>query len=116
MFADSLMTGLILLVVVFAVLVLLSVIIWLFGQKGETKPKAPLQSKPAPKKPVAVSAAPAPAVYAEDEDEIAAVIAAAVAMMAPAGMVYRVKKILPAGQKGRSEWASAAIRQNTMPF
>ena len=116
MFSDSLMTGWILLVVVFAVLVILSLIIWLFGKKGETKPKAAPVKKVASPKPVAVAAAPAPSFIAEDEDEIAAVIAAAVAMMAPAGMVYRVKKILPAGQKGRSEWASAAIRQNTMPF
>lgn len=112
MFGDSLMTGLILLVVVFAVLILMSAIIWLFGRKRST-PKtedAVAASQPAP-----VAVAPV-SMYAEDEDEIAAVIAAAVAMMAPAGMVYRVHKITPAGYKGRSEWAAAAIRQNTMPF
>ena len=116
---DSLMTGLILLVVVFAALLALSLVIRLFGNVGATE-KQPKEPKPVPAPKVVKKAVPAPApaasVVAEDEDEIAAVIAAAVAMMAPAGMTYRVRRITPVSARARSEWATAAVRQNTMPF
>lgn len=105
----------IVMVVVFASLVILSLVISLFSkfgkQEGGNKPAvspAPVQK--------AVAAPKAVPVAVEDEDEIAAVIAAAVAMMAPAGVTYRVRRITPAGGCSRSEWAAAAVRQNTMPF
>ncbi len=113
--SSSLMTGLILVVVVFSTLLVLSLVIGVFGKMG-ARDEAPAAKKP----PVAVkpTAKPvvAPAVASEDEDEIAAVIAAAVAMMAPAGMAYRVRRITQVGASKRSEWAAAAVRQNTMPF
>ncbi len=117
---DSLMTGLTLLVVVFAALVALSLVIQLFGKVG-TSEKQPVKqaATPAPTvKKAAVVSAPTPvaSVAAEDEDEVAAVIAAAVAMMAPAGVTYRVRRITPVGSRARSEWATAAVQQNTMPF
>ncbi len=116
---SSIMTALILIVVVFATLVMLSLVIGLFGNlgaQGKTKPAAkPMPAKPVPA-PAPTVAPAAPAVIGEDEDEIAAVIAAAVAMMAPAGVTYRVRRITPASGHGRSEWAAAAVRQNTMPF
>lgn len=114
---SSLMTALILVVVVFAALVALSLVIGVFGKFG-AREKAPAAPKPVAVKPAAVPAPVAtPAVVAQnDEDEIAAVIAAAVAMMAPAGVTYRVCRITPAGGRNRSEWAAAAVRQNTMPF
>lgn len=115
-FGTAVIDALITVLVVFAVLCLLSAIIWLFGRLGERK-KAPVQ------KAVSKPAAPALA-QAEDEGEVIAAIGAAVAMMAPAGKAYQVKKITPVqGQiiKGqavqrRSEWAAAAVRQNTAPF
>lgn len=110
---DSFMTGLILLVVVFSALVALSLVIRMFGNVGATEkqPTAPAVAVPARK------AAPAPIVIAsEDENEVAAAIAAAVAMMAPAGVTYRVRRITPVAPRARSEWAAAAVRQNTMPF
>ena len=114
---QSLMTGLILLVVVFAALLALSLVIRLFGKVGSTE-KQPKEPKPAPA-PKAVkeaTSAPKASTVTEDEDEIAAVIAAAVAMMAPAGTTYRVRRITPVGVRARSEWATAAVRRNTMPF
>jgi len=111
---NSLMTGMILVVVVFATLLLLSLVIGLFGKLG-TREKAPATAKPAPAKPVAAPMT-APVAVASEDDEIAAVIAAAVAMMAPAGVTYRVRRITPTGVRSRSEWATAAVRQNTMPF
>ena len=115
-FSDSLMTALIIVVVVFSALLALSLVIGAFGKIG-TREKAPMQVKPVPTKPAVVPSAPAPsAVVGDDEDEIAAVIAAAVAMMAPAGVTYKVRRITPTGGRNRSEWAAAAVRQNTMPF
>ncbi len=114
---DSLMTGLILLVVVFAALVALACVIQLFGKIGASEKAAPQQvTPPAPKAKKVVTAPTAVSAQTEDEDEIAAVIAAAVAMMAPAGVTYHVRRITPAGVRARSEWATAAVRQNTMPF
>ncbi len=113
---DSLMTGLILLVVVFAALVSLALVIQMFGKVGASE-KQPAKQAVAPTV-AAKTKSPAPTalVAAEDEDEVAAVIAAAVAMMAPAGVAYRVRRITPVGSRARSEWATAAVRQNTMPF
>lgn len=114
---NSLMTGLILLVVVFAALVALALVIQMFGKIGATEKEAPKPvTPPAPKAQKAVAVPTAVSAPTEDEDEIAAVIAAAVAMMAPAGVTYRVRRITPAGVRARSEWATAAVRQNTMPF
>ena len=111
---DSMMTGLILLVVVFAALIALSAVIGLFGKASEgtsSKESAPkAMASAARPMPSAVPAAP------NDEDEVAAVIAAAGAMMAPAGVSYRARRITPGGRNGHTEWAAAAIRQNTMPF
>ena len=112
-----LMTAMILLVVVFSALLALSLVIGLFSKFGSKEKVAAPKSVAPAKAPAPV---PTPAVVAptsnEDEDEIAAVIAAAVAMMAPAGKAYRVRRITPVGGRNRSEWAAAAVRQNTMPF
>ncbi len=108
----------IMMVVVFAALVVLALVIGLFSKFGSkeksTGSKSATVSVPVP----STVTAPAAVVSAatEDEDEVAAVIAAAVAMMAPAGVTYRVRRITPANGRGRSEWAAAAVRQNTMPF
>ena len=113
-FGVGLINALIMVLVVFAVLCLLSAIIWTFGRlSGKKKTEAPKPVKTAPAAPV-----PAPAT-SEEGDEVVAAIAAAVSMMDPAGKTYQVKKITPVrGQavQRRSEWAAAAVRQNTAPF
>lgn len=121
---NAFLTGLILLVVVFATLVVLALIIWLFGRvsSGKKEQPAPRSSAPrpaptpAPAKAAKPAPAAAPAINGEDEDEVAAVIAAAVAMMAPEGVTYKVRRITPAGRAARPAWAAAAVRQNTAPF
>jgi Na+-transporting methylmalonyl-CoA/oxaloacetate decarboxylase gamma subunit len=66
------------------------------------------------------AAAPAPAVpAATDDDEVIAVISAAIAMMSEAdGKTYQVRSIKPAagGLGGRTAWAMDGRRQNVMPF
>lgn len=107
---DALITVL----VVFAVLCVLSSIIWLFGRVGDRKKRQ--AADPAPQ---AAPPAPAPAREDEEGDEVIAAIGAAVAMMAPAGKTYQITKITPVREQGvqrRSEWAAAAVRQNTAPF
>lgn len=121
---NAFLTGLILLVVVFAALVVLAFIIWLFGRmSGDNKaPSVPRSSvpRPVPAPTPAKAAKPTSAVASvangEDEDEVAAVIAAAVAMMAPEGVTYKVRRITPVGRAARPAWAAAAVRQNTAPF
>lgn len=119
---DALMTGLTLIVVVFAALCALSLTIWLFGRSAKDGNKATeKKAKPAPvpatapKKPAPMPA-PVQTVSDEEDGAVAAAIAAAVAMLAPAGVTYRVKKITPVGRAARSAWAAAAIHQNTAPF
>ena len=116
------------LVVVFLGLVLLIAFISLIGaifkkmnQSKSASPKdnAPA-SKPVPKVQPAAVSKPAPAASAyEDDDEIIAVISAAVAMMsASEGKNYRIKSVRAASSKGSSgnAWASAALREATRPF
>ena len=115
------------LVVVFLGLILLIAFISIIGaifkklsQKGSTPAKtAAPAAKPVPK---AVSQ-PAPAVTAAssgtDDDEIIAVISAAVAMMSAAdGKNYRVRSVRAASSKGSAgnAWASAGLRESTNPF
>lgn len=115
---NAFMTGLILLVVVFAALIALALVIWLFGQISTGGNKEKKAAPPAPVSAPAAVAKPAPSAVAtsEDEDEVAAVIAAAVAMMAPEGVTYRVQRITPTGRPARPAWAAAAVRQNTQSF
>lgn len=112
------MTVLIGLVVVFAVLLLLTFLFWLFGKVAGGSEK----SKAAPASPVArqpvVSAAPtAPVVSDGVSDEVVAVIAAAVAAMSDGETRYAIRRIRPAGTKGtRPAWAAAGLLDNTRPF
>ena len=118
---DAGMTVLIGVVVVFAVLVLLTVIFKLFGITFEllnSRKSAPKTEKPTPK-PVAPKVVPAaPAVPVVDDgisEEVVAAIMAAVACMAPQGTTYRVRSIGRA--KGeRSAWAAAGVAEATRPF
>lgn len=108
------------LVIVFAMLVLLVVIIMAFGGimdkiNGVEKVKPTKTEKKAEHAPVA----PAPVVTVEeDNDEIIAVIAAAVdAIYAETGVKPVIRRIKPAAAKGtRSVWAAAGVFENTRAF
>ena len=112
--------------VVFLGLIILILFVWLMGKvftigknknKQPVKPQeaAPVQAaKPAP------SAKPAASSASADEDEVIAVISAAVAMMGQAeGKTYRLRSVKAAGTGGRSSgsaWAMAGLQNNTRPF
>lgn len=119
--------------IVFAALVILVFVIFLFGKifdtinqnkknkeaakaAAQTPKAAPAAAKPAP----APAAAPAPVAVSDEEDEIVAAIMAAVAMMSAAdGKSYKIRSIKPAGTArldGRAAWAMDGRRQNVMPF
>ena len=111
---------------VFAVLILLTAIFWLFGKAmgagkaGKKERVSPDAQQPAAK-PVTVSA-PAPAsvpaapVAADGiSEEVVAVIAAAVAAMTPEGKRYAVRSVSRA-RGDRPVWAAAGVAESTRPF
>ena len=109
-------------VVVFAVLVLLIVIIKIYSgivtmaqQKGNKKTNVAEKPKesPAPTAPVTT----APVSVADDgvNEEVIAVISAAVATMYGSPEKARIKSIKKSSG-GRSAWANAGILDNTRPF
>lgn len=102
------------LVVVFAVLLLLTFVFWLFGKAAGGNRATASTPTPAP----TVSAVPAaPAVTDGVPDEVVAVIAAAVAAMSSEGTQYTIRRIRPAAAHGtRPVWAAAGIAENTRPF
>lgn len=111
------------LAIVFGTLIMLVIIISLFGfiMKGAQgigkKAKAPKSSAKAA--PASVVSAPAvtsvPA--ASDDDEVIAVISAAVAAMYDgSGKTFAVRNIRPVGTGARSAWAAAGIARNTRAF
>lgn len=117
------MTAIIGLVVVFAALLLLTLIFILFGKvvsstgaKGASKAaQAKSEAKPAAPAPRTI-AAPAPVVENGVSDEVVAVIAAALAAMAPAGKAYAVRRVSAARPAGRPTWAMAGLLDSTRPF
>ncbi len=120
-FADAGMTILIGLVVVFAVLILLTFIFYLFGKatgrsKGDKPSPAPAEKTQSDATPAAPSrAVPAPVVEEGIREEVVAVIAAAVASMSGPTGSYVIRRI----QRSRAErpvWAAAGIAENTRPF
>ena len=102
-------------VIVFLALILLVLVISAFSlffkEKKVAKCETPKQvAKPA-KKPVAV------ANTTEDEDEIIAVIAAAVdAIYSGSGKKAVIRSIRPATVGGRPAWATAGLMENTKAF
>ena len=114
------------LVVVFLGLVLLIAFINIIGaifksidKKRKDAEKAAAASKPSASG-TRIESAPViqPAADSEDEDEIIAVISAAVAMMSAAeGKAYRVRSVRTVkGAPVGNAWASAALREATRPF
>ena len=118
------------LVIVFTALLLLILAVWLMGEifaviKGEKKKKIKPEDREAPAPVVRVPVVTEPAVQAipavtdtESEDEIAAVIAAAVAAMsAESGKAMKIKSIRPArGRVRTNAWAGAAASEATRTF
>lgn len=110
---DSLMTALIGVVVVFATLVVLTLIFILFGKvMHRPKKEAPAVPAPKPKPAAAPKIAPTPAVQDGIPEEVVAVIAAAVASMAPEGKRYAVRKVSRV-REGRPVWAAAGLAEST---
>ena len=115
-YPSDMMTVVIGLVVVFSVLLLLTIIFWLFGKIAGSKSESTAQ-------PAVQSVTPsvprtAPVTNGNDvPDEVVAVIAAAVAAMSTDGKQYAIRRIRPAATRGsRSVWAAAGVAENTRPF
>jgi sodium pump decarboxylase gamma subunit len=114
-------------VVVFSAILLLIFIIWLMGKyfaSQDAKKKQELaQAKTTNAKPAVVKttpkAEPVKAIAQNDDDDVIAVIASAVAMMSLAdGKQYKVKsvKAIKSTTSGRPAWSMAGLRENTRPF
>ena len=113
------MTVLIGVVIVFAVLLALTVVFWLFGVVAGAGSRRSAGPKPAPAPKLSKKPASAPAPVVEDgvPDEVVAVIAAAIAAMSDGTTRYVVRRISPARSQGaRPVWAAAGIAENTQPF
>lgn len=105
------------LVVVFLTLILLTFVITLFGKiVGGLSKKPAAAEKAAPEKAEAPAPAAQPVVEEEsaDNDELIAVISAAVYAYGEAsGKQYVVRAVKPSG---RSSWAAAGVAENTRAF
>ena len=108
-------------IIVFSMLILLVLVISLFSKAMHAKEEQPVNN--APKTPVAPKAVTAPApkamvtASAQDDDEIIAVIAAAVeAMYAGSGKRGVVRSVKPASATYHKPWAMAGIYENTIAF
>ena len=112
------------LAIVFAALIILILLVWIMGKifdklnakkSGGNAKKAPAaeSSKPAP-----VNISAAPAADADDESEVLAVIAAAVAAMSEEyGTPLRIHSIKRSAVSKRSNaWARAAAGESTRAF
>ena len=118
---STLITGL---VVVFLILVILVAILWGMGKllniKIKKKPKAANAAPapaPAPAPAAPVPAEPAEEYYDEDDSEIIAVIAAAIAAYGESeGKQYRIASVRKRDRSQRSSWSAAGISENTRPF
>ena len=115
-YPSDLMTVLIGLVVVFAVLIVLTCIFWLFGKVVGGKSESPAVAKAAPAPVVKAPVASAPVQQDGVSDEVVAVISAAIAAMSDGETTYVVRRIRPAATHGaRPVWAAAGIADNTRP-
>jgi sodium pump decarboxylase gamma subunit len=114
-------------VVVFSAILLLIFIIWLMGKyftsRDEKRKQELAQAKATTPQPAVVKTTPktepVKPVAQSDDDEVVAVISAAVAMMSLAdGKNYKVKSIkaVKSTTSGRPAWSMAGLRENTRPF
>ncbi|MBQ9964617.1 MAG: OadG family protein [Clostridia bacterium] len=112
--SESGMTVLIGFCVVFAALLLLTFVFWIFGVVARGKSEGSTET---PKIiPTPVSAPAAPVVEDGVPEEVVAVIAAAVAAMSDGNTRYAVRRIRAARTATRPVWAAAGIAENTQPF
>lgn len=118
---STLVTGL---VVVFLILILLVIVLWALGKvmnikrKPKNIEKTEAASVPAASAvPVQEAAVEAADEYEEDDGEIIAVIAAAIAAYGESeGKQYKIASVKRKEKALRSNWASAGIAENTRPF
>ncbi len=110
------MTVLIGFCVVFAALLLLTIVFWAFGAISRSKQAN--SSTTTPKIVPQPACAPKSAPVVEDgiPEEVVAVIAAAVAAMSDGNTQYTVRRIRSARTNARPVWAAAGISENTQPF
>lgn len=106
------------LTVVFLGLIILILFVWAFGKIFTRKKSKPAQTKPAAAPKPAAPAAAAKPVTDENQDEVIAVIAAAVAAMGEAdGKTYKLRSVKAVKNKpSRSAWSMAGIQNETTPF
>ena len=112
--------------VVFLALVILILFVWIMGKifsaidkSKKKKSEASKAAAPAAKTPAKAPAQAAKAVVSQgDDDEIIAVISAAVAAMGEAeGKTYRLRSVRASGNRSsRSAWSMAGLQNDTMPF
>ncbi len=105
--------------IVFGMLILFVLIISMFGLFSKSKSTTEVKEKPAKVKPVKAVPAPKKAapVAAVDDDEIIAVISAAVySMYEGTGRKPIIRSIRPATRVGRSAWATAGLLNNVKSF
>lgn len=116
---STVVTGL---VVVFIILILLVFILWALGKVMNIKIKPKESEKAAAAPAPAAVPVPAPAnapeeEYEEDDGEIIAVIAAAVAAYGEAeGKQYKIASVRRKEKAVRSSWGAAGVAENTRPF
>lgn len=110
------------LVIVFVALILLIFMVWLMGKVFEAiKGNKQTETESAANVANAANAVSAPVSAAgtgADDDEVIAVISAAVAMMAQeSGTALQIKSITPTRKKpARNAWAAAAAAESTRSF
>ena len=106
--------------IVFAALVVLIFIIWLFGKafSGVKKSEKKTEKKAAPVKAAPAAASVVLPAATQSNDDIIAVIAAAVAVYGESqGKKYAVRSVRrSANTGGRSAWAAAGIAENVRSF
>lgn len=113
--ASVVITGL---VIVFSMLLFFVILFSIFGKvmdkssgKNKVKPAKPVKAD------VQLTAPPKPVASADIDDEIIAVISAAVySMYSSDGKYPVIRSIKPAVRNGRSNWAMAGIRDNIRSF
>ena len=118
---STLITGLI---VVFLILIILVAFLWSMGKllnlNIKKKPKEAKAAPPPAPAPAPAASAPAPIPaeeYDEDDSEIIAVIAAAIAAYGERdGKQYRIASVKRQDRSQRSSWSAAGISENTRPF
>ncbi|HOP09996.1 MAG TPA: OadG family protein [Oscillospiraceae bacterium] len=121
----SLLTTLTGLIIVFAILIILTLVISLFGKIGAAsaaKPgkKTDKAADSNPKPPVKTAPPVSKSVQTTEDDSLIAVIAAAVhAFGESVGQKLAIKSVQRVPRKskdGRSAWANAGVRDNTRSF